>query len=219
MEHVYETVLEPTVQDVEGKAAHNDSSVSSASQLLENPSPLSWAFCSPPSDFEGEFTLKRQRGIRRKRQTKDKNGQTLSKRAKHERLPFVEAVNRHVKRLALETDLDSEMMVEDNSGSGSEGIGNEKMEDEEAEERKEEMEVVRDETKEEEGETTKRTVTITVCILKLLFSSLFSSIVYIGDLSLNNLGCFRNKSSVLLDLYICIVNYEIAITLKAKRGI
>ncbi|XP_031778975.1 uncharacterized protein LOC100680007 isoform X2 [Nasonia vitripennis] len=110
-EHVYETIAETPAD--EDKAPHNDSSVSSASQLLDNPSPISWAFCSPSSDLEGEFTLKRQRGIRRKRQANNKPGDggvSGSKRAKREPLPFIEAVNRHVKRLALETDLDSSML-------------------------------------------------------------------------------------------------------------
>ena len=90
-----------------GTAAHNDSSVSSASQLLENPSPLSWAFCSFNSDIEGEFPLKRQKGIRRKRPARDTN-RSSCKKAKTE-IQLVEAVNRHVKRLALETDLDTYM--------------------------------------------------------------------------------------------------------------
>ncbi|XP_011503429.1 PREDICTED: uncharacterized protein LOC105366627 [Ceratosolen solmsi marchali] len=104
------TLPESLDEDLEeAKALHNDSSVSSASQLLENPSPVSWAFCSPSSDLDSEFTLKRQRAIRRKRQANngEPNGPVNgSKRMKRDKLPFIEAVNRHVKRLALETDLD-----------------------------------------------------------------------------------------------------------------
>lgn len=112
-EHVYETIPESMEleEEQEDKAAHNDSSVSSASQLLEDPSPNSWGFCSPTSDLEGEFPLKRQRGIRRKRQARDCSG-AAGKRVKREKLPFIEAVNRHVKRLALETDLDSSVREE-----------------------------------------------------------------------------------------------------------
>ena len=96
------------------KAAHNDSSVSSASQLLENPSPVSWAFCSPASESEGEFTLKRQRGIRRKRQPSGREALADSKRPRRSGQPLLaEAVNRHVKRLALETDLDSSLVAEE----------------------------------------------------------------------------------------------------------
>ncbi|XP_057325089.1 uncharacterized protein LOC130667491 isoform X2 [Microplitis mediator] len=119
----YESVEEKMIDD-EGKAKHNDSSVSSASQLLENPSPISWAFRSPSIDSDGEFTLKRQRGIRRKRQQKDQgtNKNSVSKRAKtrsqsispgtkkkilETQEPPIEAVNLHVKKLPLETDLDS----------------------------------------------------------------------------------------------------------------
>ncbi|KAK0179867.1 hypothetical protein PV327_005578 [Microctonus hyperodae] len=115
-----------TVEDEEGKAKHNDSSVSSASQLLENPSPISWAFCSPSNDSDGEFTLRRQRGIRRKRQQRDQgnNKNSASKRAKKRsqsvspttkrkimdgQVPPVQAVNLYVKKLPLETDLDSPM--------------------------------------------------------------------------------------------------------------
>lgn len=97
--HIYEEIPETPRQP------HNDSSISSASQLLENPSPEPWPFCSPPSDLEGEFPLKRQRVIRRKRQAKD--AAPGAKRQKREKLPLIEAVNRHVKRLHLETDLDS----------------------------------------------------------------------------------------------------------------
>lgn len=127
-EHIYEVIVEREERKVEEAASHSDSSVSSASQLLENPSPLSWALQSPSKDFEGEFTLRRQRGIRRKRQQKEtepeKNSE--SKRAKKRSLslspsnvtqvsevevvpqdPLMEAVNRNVKRCPLETDLDS----------------------------------------------------------------------------------------------------------------
>lgn len=95
------------------KAPHNDSSVSSASQLLENPSPISWAFCSPSSDLDnGEFTLKRQRGIRRKRVAKNEITDGSCKKPKREKMPLIEAINRHVKRHALETDLDSSMLLD-----------------------------------------------------------------------------------------------------------
>ncbi|XP_011302252.1 uncharacterized protein PsGEF [Fopius arisanus] len=96
---------------------HNDSSVSSASQLLEDPSPMSWAFRSPSNDSDGEFKLRRQRGIRRKRKGNDKASSSKRKRqdsvspgTKRRILELqepVQAVNMHVKRLALETDLDS----------------------------------------------------------------------------------------------------------------
>ncbi|XP_043518784.1 uncharacterized protein LOC122533274 isoform X2 [Frieseomelitta varia] len=118
-DHTYETIMD------EGTALHNDSSVSSASQLLEDPSPMSWAFASPTNDLDdGEFTLKRQRGIRRKRHRKDNEKTFNGKRAKRRsssRSPsadakpneaaeddaLVEAVNPNVKKLALETDLDA----------------------------------------------------------------------------------------------------------------
>ncbi|XP_033227024.1 uncharacterized protein LOC117179394 [Belonocnema kinseyi] len=139
-EHIYETIPEkeetiPT-KDIEIPESHNDSSVSSASQLLENPSPMSWAFQSPSKDFEGEFTLRRQRGIRRKRTQKevDPEKNSASKRAKKRSLslspssmmqvsevevqePFMEAVNRDVKRCPLETDLDS--TLDDKLAGGS----------------------------------------------------------------------------------------------------
>lgn len=122
-EHIYETIAEREDEGFveEGKAPHNDSSVSSASQLLEDPSPMSWAFRSP-SDSEGVFTLRRQRGIRRKRQkrepandktstSKKRRSLSLSPSSKRKilesQVPDVEAVNRHVKKFALETDLDS----------------------------------------------------------------------------------------------------------------
>lgn len=124
-------------------ATHSDSSISSASQLLENPSPLSWALQSPSKDFEGEFTLRRQRGIRRKRHQQketeiEKNSSSESKRAKkqgdslnqnesttqiNEEIeeiiedPLMEAVNRNVKRCPLETDLDS--TLDDKFAGGS----------------------------------------------------------------------------------------------------
>lgn len=80
--------------------ARNDSSISSASQLLEDPSPVSWAFASPLNDLE--FTLKRQRGIRRKRPRKDADQSVVGKRAKRTSSSLVEAVNPNVKKLALD---------------------------------------------------------------------------------------------------------------------
>ncbi|XP_023245428.1 uncharacterized protein LOC106636519 [Copidosoma floridanum] len=84
-EHIYETIDEGPAANVtlameldESKAAHNDSSVSSASQLLENPSPLSWQGSSDAKLAAGEFPLRRQRGIRRKRQARDKDGTAKS---------------------------------------------------------------------------------------------------------------------------------------------
>ncbi|XP_076160107.1 protostome-specific GEF [Ptiloglossa arizonensis] len=121
-EHTYETIVEQEENAEEETPPHNDSSVSSASQLLEDPSPMSWAFTSPPNDLDGEFTLKRQRGIRRKRHRKDTEKIYEGKRAKRRssshspttssktakpRDALVEAVNPNVKKLALETDLDS----------------------------------------------------------------------------------------------------------------
>ncbi|XP_043254645.1 uncharacterized protein LOC122398629 [Colletes gigas] len=121
-DHTYETIVEQEENAEEETARHNDSSVSSASQLLEDPSPMSWAFSSPPDDLDGEFTLKRQRGIRRKRHRKDTEKIYEGKRAKRrlsshspstsaktekQRDLLVEAVNPNVKKLALETDLDS----------------------------------------------------------------------------------------------------------------
>lgn len=123
-DHTYETIAEreQTAMEEEGGSCHNDSSVSSASQLLEDPSPMSWAFASPTNDLDGEFTLKRQRGIRRKRHRKDTDKPLDGKRAKRRstsRSPsaktkteaqptlLAEAVNRNVKKLALETDLDT----------------------------------------------------------------------------------------------------------------
>ncbi|XP_058791920.1 uncharacterized protein LOC131664652 [Phymastichus coffea] len=132
------------------KAAHNDSSVSSASQLLENPSPISWAFCSPSSDLDnGEFTLKRQRGIRRKRvpRNNDNNLDASSKRPKKDKMPLIEAVNRHVKRLALETDLDSLNLVDDENPAKL-------REHQTAEKRKEEMEI--EDEGEEDGVATRK---------------------------------------------------------------
>ncbi|XP_076228035.1 protostome-specific GEF isoform X1 [Nomia melanderi] len=121
-DHTYETIVEQEENAEDESARHNDSSVSSASQLLEDPSPMSWAFSSPPDELDGEFTLKRQRGIRRKRHRKDNEKMYEGKRAKR-RLSshspstsgqpplsqdtLVEAVNPNVKKLALETDLDS----------------------------------------------------------------------------------------------------------------
>lgn len=110
---------------------HNDSSVSSASQLLEDPSPITWAFESTSSDLEGQFTLRRQRGIRRKRRRKERSAEddlslvpngakcakkrslshspkSVSKRSRGE--PTIcEAINKDVKRFQLETDLDCSM--------------------------------------------------------------------------------------------------------------
>ncbi|XP_063972686.1 uncharacterized protein Psgef isoform X2 [Diachasmimorpha longicaudata] len=116
-EHVYESIM--TEKD-EDKTSHNDSSVSSASQLLEDPSPMSWVFRSPSNDSDGEFKLRRQRGIRRKRKDQGNDKSSASKRAKQhdsvspgtkrkilELHEPMQAVNLHVKRLALETDLDS----------------------------------------------------------------------------------------------------------------
>ncbi|KAG7197837.1 hypothetical protein KM043_001649 [Ampulex compressa] len=132
LDHTYETIVdrediaEDNLEEEEeeeegGMRGHNDSSVSSASQLLEDPSPMSWAFASPPNDLDGEFTLKRQRGIRRKRHRKDTEKILEEKRAKRrstgeetsqdpsamEEQVLAEAVNLNVKKLALETDLDS----------------------------------------------------------------------------------------------------------------
>jgi len=115
MDHTYETIAEQDEVVEEESPARNDSSISSVSQLLEDPSPVSWAFASPLNDLEGEFTLKRQRGIRRKRPRKDGDKEADGKRAKRSCNPsakvdqntLVEAVNPNVKKLALETDLDS----------------------------------------------------------------------------------------------------------------
>ncbi|XP_014484792.1 PREDICTED: uncharacterized protein LOC106749639 [Dinoponera quadriceps] len=116
MDHTYETIAEQDEAVAEEESpARNDSSISSASQLLDDPSPVSWAFTSPLNDLEGEFTLKRQRGIRRKRQRKDGEQSVSGKRAKRtcsllatdKQDALVEAVNPNVKKLALETDLDS----------------------------------------------------------------------------------------------------------------
>ncbi|XP_034194309.1 protostome-specific GEF [Osmia lignaria lignaria] len=121
VDHTYETIMEREEEDEE-TACHNDSSISSASQLLEDPSPMSWAFSSPTNELDGEFTLKRQRGIRRKRHRKDTGKIYEGKRAKRRSSShspstsatiekpqdaLVEAVNPNVKKLALETDLDT----------------------------------------------------------------------------------------------------------------
>ncbi|XP_018368305.1 PREDICTED: uncharacterized protein LOC108764515 [Trachymyrmex cornetzi] len=111
-DHTYETIAEVVEEE---SPARNDSSISSVSQLLEDPSPVSWAFTSPLNDLDGEFTLKRQRGIRRKRPRKDGDKVVDGKRAKRTCSPstkenqvtLVEAINPNVKKLALETDLDS----------------------------------------------------------------------------------------------------------------
>lgn len=115
MEHIYETIAEQDEVAEEESPARNDSSISSVSQLLEDPSPVSWAFTSPLNDLEGEFTLKRQRGIRRKRPRKDGEQSVVGKRAKRtsnllmadNQDALIEAINPNVKKLALETDLDS----------------------------------------------------------------------------------------------------------------
>lgn len=114
-DHTYETIPEQDEVAEEESPARNDSSISSVSQLLEDSSPVSWAFTSPLNDLEGEFTLKRQRGIRRKRPRKDGDQSVVGKRAKRTPGPLatddqntlIEAVNPNVKKLALETDLDS----------------------------------------------------------------------------------------------------------------
>ncbi|XP_023288697.1 uncharacterized protein LOC105696840 [Orussus abietinus] len=121
-DHSAETVEEEKI-DTEERNKSNDSTVSSASQLLEDPSPMSWAFRSPTNDFDDNFTLKRQRGIRRKRHQKgETNGgpASKSKRIKKRSISLspprsktldeadtiIEAVNLHVKKFTLETDLD-----------------------------------------------------------------------------------------------------------------
>lgn len=116
-DHIYETIPEQDeVAEEELSPARNDSSILSVSQLLEDPSPVSWAFASPLNDLEGEFTLKRQRGIRRKRPRKDGDKAMDGKRAKRTCSPsatnenqdtLIEAVNPNVKKLVLETDLDA----------------------------------------------------------------------------------------------------------------
>ncbi|XP_033176569.1 uncharacterized protein LOC100749680 isoform X2 [Bombus impatiens] len=121
-DHTYETIVERDETVAEKATTHNDSSISSASQLLEDPSPMSWAFTSPTNDLDGEFTLKRQRGIRRKRHRKDTEKISDGKRAKRRssshspstgtksattQNTLMEAVNPNVKKLALETDLDT----------------------------------------------------------------------------------------------------------------
>ncbi|KAK2579579.1 hypothetical protein KPH14_010874 [Odynerus spinipes] len=126
-DHTYETIVEygreGSTND-EVAMEHSDSSVSSASQLLEDPSPMAWAFSSPVSEHgEGEFTLKRQRGIRRKRQQRKEKKSIDGKRPKRRLSSSVspkssgrskiqddtllEAINPNVKKLALETNLDS----------------------------------------------------------------------------------------------------------------
>ncbi|XP_046416485.1 uncharacterized protein LOC124177759 isoform X1 [Neodiprion fabricii] len=130
-ENVYETIEDVCKID-EPVADHNDSSVSSASQLLEDPSPMSWAAASP-LDFDGQFTLRRQRGIRRKRTGQQRDLQDADstffgarrKRAKRRSsslspqksaVPFreasptrfiCEAVNLEVNKCVLETNLDA----------------------------------------------------------------------------------------------------------------
>lgn len=119
-------------ETIEPHTNHNDSTVSSASQLLEDPSPMSWATGSSP----GEFTLRRQRGIRRKRTGHQRDHQeqdsgVFRKRAKRRSASLspkkspsfregsppheiCEAINLEVNKLALETDLDAscQMKVE-----------------------------------------------------------------------------------------------------------
>lgn len=116
MDHIYETIAESDDVVEEESPAHNDSSISSVSQLLVDPSPVPWAFVSPPDDLSGEFTLKRQRGIRRKRPRKNDDNKTIDgKRVKTansdpsvlDQNTLVEAVNPNVKKFILETDLDS----------------------------------------------------------------------------------------------------------------
>lgn len=123
-EKVLNSTSENIYEEIEEKERDfNDSSmsISSASQLLENPSPLSWAVQSPSFDLEGEFTLKRQRGIRRKR-PKENDDKSQSKRKKRslslspsntkknpDQRVLVEAVNRNVRRCVLETNLDSNL--------------------------------------------------------------------------------------------------------------
>lgn len=110
-DHTYESIAEIVEKE---SPACNDSSISSVSQLLEDPSPVSWAFTSPLNDLDGEFTLKRQRGIRRKRPRKDdkvvdgkRAKRTCSPSIKENQITLVEAINPNVKKLVLETDLDS----------------------------------------------------------------------------------------------------------------
>lgn len=142
-DHTYETIVQCDTNIVEEDEAgtsqvaiQSDSSVSSASQLLEDPSPMSWPFTSPTTnEFDGEFTLKRQRGIRRKRQQhrKDKGVVEGKKQKRMTRIitsggsprsnqsskieekdnRTIEAINPNVKKLALETDLDSTLEDKD----------------------------------------------------------------------------------------------------------
>ena len=114
-EHIYETIPEKEdanlIEDVEMTESHNDSSVSSASQLLENPSPMSWAFHSPSKDFEGEFTLRRQRGIRRKRQQKDPGKNSASKRAKKRSLSLSPSSMMQVSEVETEAQAETEAEI------------------------------------------------------------------------------------------------------------
>ncbi|XP_043681403.1 uncharacterized protein LOC122635343 isoform X1 [Vespula pensylvanica] len=134
-DHTYETIVQCDTKTMDEDevasqvAIQSDSSVSSASQLLEDPSPMSWPFTSPTTnEFDGEFTLKRQRGIRRKRQQQRKEksvfegkkpkrmtgitsggspGSNQLSKMENKDNPTIEAINPNVKKLVLETDLDS----------------------------------------------------------------------------------------------------------------
>ncbi|KAL2723811.1 hypothetical protein V1477_019043 [Vespula maculifrons] len=134
-DHTYETIVRCDTKTMDEDevasqiAIQSDSSVSSASQLLEDPSPMSWPFTSPiTNEFDGEFTLKRQRGIRRKRQQQRKEksvfegkkakrmtgitsagspGSNRPSKMENKDNPTIEAINPNVKKLVLETDLDS----------------------------------------------------------------------------------------------------------------
>ncbi|KAF7997743.1 hypothetical protein HCN44_009141 [Aphidius gifuensis] len=78
--HIYESILDNNDNNINNNddSNHNDSTISSASQLLEDPSPMSWIQNSPINDCDGKFTLRRQRGIRRKRQQKNNDNNNLS---------------------------------------------------------------------------------------------------------------------------------------------
>ncbi|XP_015179195.1 PREDICTED: uncharacterized protein LOC107067842 isoform X2 [Polistes dominula] len=122
-DHTYETIVQCHGEEDENKD-ESDGSISSASQLLEDPSPISWSFTSPTeNEFNGEFTLKRQRGIRRKRQQRRKEksvfegkrpkrminstSEQVSTKIENDDTVRIEAINPNVKKLTLETDLDS----------------------------------------------------------------------------------------------------------------
>ncbi|XP_025602970.2 uncharacterized protein LOC105691992 isoform X2 [Athalia rosae] len=137
-ENLYETIQEVRRNSLNEPvaiiAAHNDSSVLSASQLLEDPSPMSWKAASEasPCEMDGQFTLRRQRAIRRKRTGQQRDLQDVDashfvvsrKRAKRRSaslspkksvafqescspVSICEAVNLDVKKIILETDLDA----------------------------------------------------------------------------------------------------------------